>query len=100
MYLDLIRSHLQDTSEVLKDAMNLLGFEYQSEFARRNVAEGKAEGKAEGRVEIILEQLATRFGTLPDSIQTRVRSANAAQLHAVAKLVLTAQTLEEALSSL
>ena len=72
--------------------MNSLGFEYQSEFARRYVAEGK--------VELILKQLAQRFGAVPDSIQTRVRSARYGQLDTVAERVLTAQTLEEAVTSL
>ena len=88
--------------------MNSLGYEYQSDFARRYFGEGKAEGrtegrmegKTEGRVEIILKQLALRFGPLPDATQTRVRSAQDAQLDAVAEQVLTAQTLEEALDPL
>jgi len=88
--------------------MNSLGYEYQSDFARRyygqgkaeGKTEGKAEGKAEGRVEIILKQLALRFGLLTEAIQTRVRSAQDTQLDAVAERVLTAQTLEEALRPL
>jgi len=80
--------------------MNSFGYEYKSEFARRYMAEGKAEGRAEGRVEIVLKLLAKRFGPLPDSIQTRVRGAQDAQLDTVAEQVLTAQTLEEALGSL
>lgn len=84
--------------------MSSLEFKYQSDFARRYVAEGlatgKAEGVAEGRTEIIFEQLVTRFGPLPESIRTRVRGAAAAQLHALAKRVLTAQLLEEALDSI
>jgi hypothetical protein len=72
--------------------MSSLEFKYQSDFARRYVAEGRAE--------IILELLATRFGPLPDSIQTRVRGAEARQLYAVAKRVLTAATLEEVIDSI
>jgi hypothetical protein len=45
--------------------MNSLGYEYQSDFARRYFGEGKAEGliegRMEGRVELILELLARRF---------------------------------------
>jgi predicted transposase YdaD len=92
--------------------MNSLGYEYQSDFARRYFGEGKAQGKAEGkaegliagrmegRVELILELLARRFGPLPDSIQTRVRCAQDAQLGAVTERMLTAQTLEQTLDSL
>ena len=96
MYLDFINLQLGRAPEPLRDTMNALGFEYQSEFARRYVAEGRAEGK----VEIILKQLAQRFGAVPDSIQTRVRSARYGQLDTIAEQVLTAQTLEEAVRSL
>jgi hypothetical protein len=77
--------------------MNSLGYEYQSDFARRYYGQGKAEGKAEGRVEIILKLLALRFGLLTEAIQARVHGAQDAQLDAVAERVLTAQTLEQAL---
>ena len=77
--------------------MNSLGFEYQSDFARRYYGQGKAEGKAEGRVEIILKLLALRFGPLTDAVQARVRSAQDAQLETVAEQMFTAKTLEEAI---
>jgi len=80
--------------------MNSLGFEYQSDFARRYVAQGRAEGKTEGRLEIVLKQLTLRFGPLTDAVQSRIRSAGDAQLDAVAERLLTVQTLEEALSPL
>jgi hypothetical protein len=76
--------------------MNSLGYEYQSDFARRYVAQGKAEG----RVEIILKLLALRFGLLTEAVQARIRSAQDAQLDAVAERVVIAQTLEEALGPL
>ena len=77
--------------------MNSLGYEYQSDFARRYVAQGRMEGKVEGRVEIVLKQLALRFGPLSEAAQACVRDAPDAQLDAVAERVLTAGTLEEAL---
>ena len=80
--------------------MNSLGYEYQSDFARRYVAQGKAEGKAEGRMELVLKLLALRFGPLTEAAQARILSAQDAHLDAVAEQVLTAQTLEEALSPL
>jgi predicted transposase YdaD len=52
--------------------MNSLGYEYQSDFARRYYGQGKAEGrmegraegKTEGRMELTLKLLALRFGPL------------------------------------
>jgi uncharacterized protein DUF4351 len=82
--------------QALEAIMNSLGYEYQSDFARRYFFEGKAEG----RVELILKQLSLRFGPLTEAAQGRVRSAQDAQLDTVAERVLTAQTLEEALALL
>jgi len=95
LYGDLIKSYVPEAMEV---NMNSLGFEYQSNFARRYYGEGKAEGRIEGRVELILKMLAGRFGPLPDTIQTRVRGANDANLDAIAERMLTAQSLEQALA--
>lgn len=72
--------------------MNSLGFEFQSDFARRYVAQG--------RMETVLRQLALRFGPLTEATQARIRSAQDAHLVAVVERVLTAQTLEEALGPL
>jgi Domain of unknown function (DUF4351) len=96
-YLDLILISLsKNAPEAIEAAMNSLGFEYQSDFARRYVAQGKAEGRAE----IVLQQLALRFGPLTEAAQARISSAQAAHLDAVAERLLTAQTLEEALGPL
>ena len=73
-----------------------LGFEYQSDFARRYYGQGKAEG----RVEIVLKLLALRFGPLSEAEQACIHRAQEAQLDAVVERALTAQTLEEALGSL
>jgi len=105
LYLDAILiSLLANAPEAVEATMNSLGYEYQSDFARRYFGQGKAEGwmegRMEGRVEITLKLLALRFGPLPDATQTRVRSAQDAQVDAIAERLLTAQTLEEALGSL
>jgi hypothetical protein len=97
LYLDLILISLaQNASEAFEATMNSLGFEYQSDFARRYYGQGKAEG----RIEIILKLLALRFGPLTEAVQARVRGAQDAQLDAVAERMLTAKTLEEAVSQL
>jgi len=96
LYFDFIQLFMKGTPKVLEDAMSSLKLHYEYDFVRRGVARGKAEG----RLEIILDQLTTRFGPLPDAIQTLVRGASDAQLYAVGKRLLTAQTLEETLSLL
>jgi hypothetical protein len=109
LYLDLILVSLSKRAPgVLEAAMNSLGYEYQSDFARRYVAQGRAEGRVEGKaegrveatVEIILRVVALRFGPLAEAVQARVRNAPGAQLDSVADRVLIAQTLEEVLGLL
>jgi hypothetical protein len=101
LYHDLILISLSENAqEALEAAMNSLGYEPRSELLRRWIAQGKAEGRMEGRVEIILKQLALLFGPLTEAAQIRIRAAQDAQLDAVAERVLTAQTLEQALSPL
>jgi hypothetical protein len=97
LYLDLISISLSKSApEVLEATMNSLGYEYQSDFARRYVAQGKAERG----MEIILKLLASRFGPLPEAVHARVRSADSAQIDAMADRMLTARTLEEVLGPL
>lgn len=109
LYLDLILMSLSEyAAKAFEVTMNSLGYEYQSDFARRYVAqgreegkaEGKVEGKAEGRAEIVFKQLSLRFGPLNDEVRARILGAQESQIDALAKRLLTAQTLEEALASL
>jgi predicted transposase YdaD len=111
LYFDVVMKALSESNPDLPETiMNSLGYEYQSDFARRYVAqgrtegktEGKAEGKAEGRmegqIEMLLKLLALRFGPLSEPIQTLIRGLQDAQLDTVAERVLTAPTLEETLA--
>ena len=109
LYLDLILISLSKSApELLEATMNSLGYEYQSDFARRYIAQGRAEGQAEGRVEgktegrveMVLKLLLLRFGPLTEAAQDLIRSAGDAQIDAVAERLLTAKTLEEALGPL
>lgn len=52
LYLDVILSRLGDVARAaLEVLMRQVDYEYQSDFARRYVAEGRAEGRAEGKAE-------------------------------------------------
>jgi hypothetical protein len=68
-------------------------YEYQSEFARRYVAQGEAEGRAA----LVIKLLALRFGPLPQQVETRIAEASIEQLDQIGERLLTAQTLDEAL---
>ena len=78
-------------------AMDPAKYEYQSEFAKRYVAEGRLEGREEGRVEgaadIVLKLLALRFGPLPDAVVTKVKAATADELELWSERILDADSL-------
>jgi hypothetical protein len=68
LYLDLIHLSLSGgAKQPLEDTMNSLGYEYQSDFARRYFGEGKAEGRIEGRMEDRVEQPPRGLRGLPGS---------------------------------
>jgi hypothetical protein len=92
LYLDLLLITLSEDALLALRSMNSLGFEYQSEFARKYVAQGRAE--------MVLTLLTLRFGPLHEDIQARVRAADSAQLKSVAEELLTAPTLSDAMRPL
>lgn len=68
-------------------------YEYQSDFARRYVAQGEVEGRAA----LVVRQLALRFGPLSEEVRARIAAASIAELDAIGERLLTAPTLQEAL---
>jgi flagellar biosynthesis/type III secretory pathway protein FliH len=90
--------------------MDLAKYEFQSEFARRYIAlgkeqgkaegnaEGKAEGKAQGRADLLTRQLTLRFGPLSDDALAQISAASIEELDAIGERLLTALSLQEALS--
>ena len=68
-------------------------YEYQSEFARRYVAEGEAKGRAA----LVMRLLVSRFGQLPQQADARIAQASVEELDQIGERLLTAQTLDEAL---
>ncbi|WP_437619134.1 DUF4351 domain-containing protein [Sorangium sp. So ce1151] len=69
------------------------GYEYQSDFAKKYVAQGRQEGERA----ILLRQLRVRFGELPDAAVARIEAAETAALEQWAERVLSAKTLAEVL---
>jgi predicted transposase YdaD len=57
LYYDLVYNSLNETARRSLEAM-MKGYEYQSDFAKKYVAEGRAEGLVEGRAEGRVEGLA------------------------------------------
>jgi hypothetical protein len=74
LYYDLVISALSDAARKAFEAMHLKNYEYQSEFARKYVAEGRQEGMAKGMAEAILQVLAARGVEVPEAVRQRVLS--------------------------
>jgi hypothetical protein len=68
-------------------------YEYQSDFARRYVAQGKADGEAAGRAHAILAVLAARRVDVPDDLRRRIGACtDLSQLDAWLVRAVTAAT--------
>jgi uncharacterized protein DUF4351 len=89
MYFDLIHFHLSEGARWAMQAMDPAKYEYQSDFARRYVAEGRSA--------LVIRQLTLRFGALTQQVETRITGASIAELDGIGERLLTAQTLDEAL---
>jgi hypothetical protein len=108
MYFDLIWASMSEDARRKLQTMDPAKYEYQSELARKWVAEGKAEGKAEGRLEgeregrvrLLSRLLTLRFGALPADAQARLEAAALDELDAIGERLLSAATLGDALSAL
>jgi len=48
------------------------GYEYQSDFAKKYVAEGRAEGRAEEAARALLTVLRVRGIAVPDAVRERI----------------------------
>ena len=105
IYVDLIMGSLGEAARQALRNMNTRKYQYQSEFARRCVAEGWAEGEAqgrrsgarEGRAVLILRQLTLRFGALDSDLEYRSKDACIAELDEMGERLLSASTVQEAL---
>jgi hypothetical protein len=81
LYVDLILASVHEAARAILEAVMASGsYEYQSDFARRYVAEGKAEGKAEGEVEgrahALFAVLAARRIEVPNDLRQRIASCS------------------------
>lgn len=97
IYLDLIISSLGKAARQALKNMDARTYEYQSEFARRFIAQGREEGRSQGQAALVSRQLAVRFGTLDSKTRARIQRASIAELEGIGERLLTARTLEEAL---
>ena len=78
-YYDLVYNSLNDAARRALEAM-MKGYEYQSDFAKKYVAQGRSEGLSEGRTEgraeeaarAVLTALRVRGIAVPDAVRERI----------------------------
>jgi len=95
LYFDLILNSLSEAARQALNSMDAHTYEYQSDFARHYVAQGRAAGAAD----VIARLLAVRFGPLSTETQRDIREASIADLDAMAERLLAAGSLREALGT-
>jgi hypothetical protein len=71
LYADLVLASVDEAARAILEALMASGnYEYQSDFARRYVAQGRAEGRAHA----LLAVLAARGISVPEDVRTRIVS--------------------------
>jgi hypothetical protein len=99
-YADMVRAALPaEIWEHLEKAMKTERYEYLSEWARGNVAEGEAKGEAKGKVkgkaEAIFTVLSTRGFEIPDDARARISDCDDLdQLDAWIRAAITTESLQ------
>ncbi|HEY1694661.1 MAG TPA: hypothetical protein VGG39_20965 [Polyangiaceae bacterium] len=101
LYADLvIRSAHEDARAILEALMASGNYEYQSDFARRYVAQGRAEGeakgRAEGRAQAVLDVLRVRGIDISAEMRERILSCTeSALLDAWLERAVTAKSVSD-----
>jgi hypothetical protein len=98
-YLDLIHLSLSEAARRVLREMLPANYEYQSDFARKYYGQGKTDGRHQTLIDLVTKQLSLRFGPLDATALRRISTASDAALEQIAERLLTAPTLEAALST-
>jgi len=100
LYLDLVMNSVSEAvRKVLAKTMLPFKYEYQSDFAKHYVAEGRVQGLTQGRVALLTRQLTARFGALVEEVKEQLASKSIEELEEIGERLLTAASLEEALAA-
>ncbi|HVZ33110.1 MAG TPA: DUF4351 domain-containing protein, partial [Polyangiaceae bacterium] len=97
LYFDLVLASLSEAARRELRDMDPAKYEYQSDFAKHYVAQGRMEGELRGRAAIVARQLTRRFGALSPEVAARISAASVDELDTIADRLLAAQSIEEAL---
>lgn len=94
-YIDFIFTSLGEAARnALETFMTAHNYQYQSDFAKKYVAEGREEGRT-ALCDVLTSLLEQRFGDVPPSAQERIADAEIQDLERWTKQVITAADLTE-----
>ncbi len=80
LYWDVILSGLPELVRRALEVRMIKGYEYQSDFARKYVSQGREEGRVEGMRRAIVELVCARLPGLRDELASRLRDQPEARL--------------------
>ncbi|MBF6180771.1 hypothetical protein [Nocardia otitidiscaviarum] len=96
MYYDVVHAALSAAARTHLEVLMSTAYEYQSDFARKYIAEGRTEGRAEGEAMAVLTVLEARG--IPVSVEVRDRvltCVDTARLEEWLRRAVTVTTAEE-----
>jgi hypothetical protein len=80
LYWDVILSRLPEAARRALEVRMIKGYEYQSDFARKYVAQGREEGREEGLRLAVMELVCARLPGLRDELERRLRGQSETRL--------------------
>lgn len=97
VYADFILAVLGEAArKKLEELMQSGRYEFQSDIARKWVAEGEARGEARGEAKVLLQLLQLKGFTVPEEIRGRIlNTTDCEQIETWVGRVLTARSLDE-----
>jgi hypothetical protein len=97
LYFDLVFAALSEAAKAaLEDLMTSGNYEFQSDFAKKYLAQGKTQGEAKGRAEAILAVLEARGVRVSDEARARILACtDAVQLDSWLRKAATATTVDQ-----
>src|SRR5262249_47668645 len=83
IYCDQILKSLSEAALAALGEMDARKYEYQSDFARQYIAQGRTEGEVQGRAAFLLRLLMSRFGPLDSEVEARIWHASIVELETI-----------------
>ena len=93
-----ISTLLHDAAPAAEKVIMTLAEQWKAEGEARGRAEGEARGRAEGLRRVLLHQLVSKFGAVPDALRMRMDAASEEKLLLWSERILSADSQAAALS--